>query len=125
MMVGDQPSTSAWPESHPSRILLYETLNKLGAQEAHLTDVIKRRGVGSESCESLPPDFPLHLELFRREIDIINPSRIIAFGVCAEQLLLQHLPDVRKKVRRVWHFAYGARPGNAGGFETQLRQAIL
>jgi hypothetical protein len=30
-----------------------------------------------------------------------------------------------RKYGGVWHFAYGARPGNAGGFETQLRQAIL
>jgi uracil-DNA glycosylase len=69
-------------------------------------------------------DFPVHLDLLRREIDIVKPLRIVALGVCAEQLLYEYLPEVREKVRRVWHFAYGARPGSAAGFEAQLRSAI-
>jgi hypothetical protein len=125
MLIGDQASTDPWPETHPSRVLLYGTLIKLGVPDAHLTDVIKKRGQGSESCKRLPADFPLHLDLLRREIDIIQPSRIVALGACAEQLLLEYLPEVGKDVRRVWHFAYGTRPGRAEGFEAQLRAAIL
>jgi hypothetical protein len=125
IVIGDQPSTVSWPESHPSRALLYGTLIKLGAPDAHLTDVIKRRGKGSESRNTLPADLHIHLDLLRREIDIIQPVRIVALGVCAEQLLLEHVPEVREKVRRVWHFAFGARPGRAEGFEAQLRAAIL
>ena len=125
MLIGDQPSTDPWPETHPSRVLLYGTLAKLGAPDAHLTDVIKRRGKSSESCWRLPVDFPLHLDLLRREIDIVQPSRIIALGACAERLLLEHLPEVQKDLRRAWHFAYGTRPGRAEGFEAQLRAAIL
>jgi hypothetical protein len=97
---------------------------KLGVPDAHLTDVIKRRGESSESCNKLPPDFSVHLDLLRREIDIIQPSRIVVLGYCAEKLLLDHLPDVREKVRRVWHFAYGARGSNAAVFEKQMRAAI-
>lgn len=125
MVIGDQPSTDSWPEWHPSRVLLYGTLIKLGVPDAHLTDVIKRRGKGSESRKSMPVDFPLHLEILRREIKIIQPYRIIALGDCAEQLLVDHMPEVQEKVRRVWHFAYGSRPGKADGFEAQLRAAIL
>ena len=125
IVIGDQPSTASWPEAHPSRALLYGTLARLGVPDAHLTDVIKRRGRGSESRKSLPTDFSVHVDLLRREIDIIQPFRIVALGVCAEQLLLEHLPEVREKVRRVWHFAFGARPGRAEGFEAQLRAAIV
>jgi uracil-DNA glycosylase len=125
MVVGDQPSTSSWPESHPSRKLLYETLIELEVPDAHLTDVVKRRGKGSESSRKLPADFRVHIGLLRREIEIIQPSRIVALGSSAEQLLLEHLPEVREKVRRAWHFAYGARPGRAGGFKAKLRTAIF
>lgn len=124
MIVGDQPSTHPWPEWHPSRVLFYGALVNLGISDAHLTDIIKRRGKGSESRRALPADFPVHLDLLRREIEIIQPFRIVALGVCAEQLLLENIPDVQKKVRRVWHFAYGARPGRASGFEAQLRAAV-
>ncbi len=125
MMVGDQPSTAPWPETHPSRILLYETLVKLGVPDAHLTDVIKRRGTRSESRKALPEDFRLHIEILRREIEIVRPDRIVALGRLAEQLLLEHVPEVRKDVRWAWHFAYGTRPGKADGFEASLRAAIL
>lgn len=99
MLIGDQPSTDPWPETHPGRVLLYGTLIKLGVPDAHLTDVIKRRGKGSESRKRLPADFPLHLDLLRREIGIIQPFRIVALGACAEQLLLEHLPEVREDAR--------------------------
>lgn len=124
MVIGDQPSTSPWPESHPSRLLLYKALIKLGLPDAHLTDVIKRRGKGSESKKTFPTDFSVHLGILRREIDIINPSRIVALGYCAEWLLAEYLPELQKKVRRVWHFAYGARPGKADGFEQRFRDAV-
>jgi len=125
VVVGDQPSTSSWPESHPSRRLLYDTLIELEVPDAHLTDVIKRRGKGSESRKTLPADFRVHIDLLRREIEIIQPSRIVALGSSAEQLLLENLPEVRERVRRAWHFAYGARPGRAEDFKAKLRTAIF
>ena len=124
MIVGDQPSTDSWPETHPSRVLLYGTLIELGVPNAHLTDVIKRRGRGSESCKALPSDFNRHLEIVRHEIDIVQPERIIALGACAERLLVEYLPRERHKIRKVWHFAYGARPGRGRGFMEQMRCAI-
>lgn len=63
-------------------------------------------------------------EILRREIEIVQPSRIVALGACAERLLVEYVPEVREKVRRVWHFAYGARAGKSEGFEKQLRAAI-
>jgi len=89
-----------------------------------LTDVIKRRGRGTESRNKLPTDLKVHVEILRREIEIVQPSRIVALGACAEKLLVEYVPEVREKVRRGWHFAYGARPGRSEGFEAQLRAAI-
>jgi hypothetical protein len=45
VIVGDQPSTSAWPKSHPNRRAFYDTLTKIGVSDAHLTDLYKKRGV--------------------------------------------------------------------------------
>jgi uracil-DNA glycosylase len=126
IVIGDQPSTSPWPKGHRSRTLLYETLIKLGVPDAHLTDVIKKRGPGGESRKKLPSDFSVHLDLLRREIAIIQPSRIVALGECAEQLLRDYLPDLQDKVRGAKHFAWGARPGTGNDvvFETEFRAAI-
>ena len=96
MLIGDQPSTDPWPETHPGRVLLYGTLIKLGVPDAHLTDVIKRRGKGSESRKRLPADFPLHLDLLRREIGIIQPFRIVALALAPNSFCLSTCPRSEK-----------------------------
>jgi uracil-DNA glycosylase len=123
LMVGDQPSTDPWPEGHPSRRLLYGTLIQLRLTDAHLTDVIKLRGKGSASRKTLPPDFEAHASVFRREIEIIQPQRIIAFGENAERLLRATFPEVTQIVRRVLHFSYAARWNRQLEFVEQLRAA--
>jgi hypothetical protein len=123
IVIGDQPSTSPWPKGHASRTLLYDTIIKLGVADAHLTDVIKKRGKGSESRKKLPSDFVVHLDILRREIEIIQPSRVVALGECAEWLLHNHLPDLKDKVHGTKHFAWGVR-GNNVAFETEFRAAI-
>jgi hypothetical protein len=135
IVIGDQPSTSDWLEGFGSRTLFYRTLVKLGVPDAHLTDVIKRRGTSGESCKKLPADFSVHLDLLGREIDIIQPCRIVALGKCAEKLLLDNLPaELGEMVRLAWHFSYGAYgfskdpaipPSKyAVGFEKLMRAAI-
>ena len=42
-IVGDQPSTSLWPPSNPNRRAFYELLTRVGASNAHLTDLYKKR----------------------------------------------------------------------------------
>jgi hypothetical protein len=124
MMVGDQPSTDPWPECHPSRVLLYGTLIQLGLTDAHLTDVIKRRGKSSESRKLLPCDFEEHASVFRREVEIIDPKRIVAFGYTAERLLRGRFSEVSPMVRRVLHFSHAARWKRELEFVEQLRAAI-
>jgi hypothetical protein len=43
-VVGDQPSTSEWEDSHRNRRVFYDLLPLIGVGNAHLTDFYKRRG---------------------------------------------------------------------------------
>ena len=47
-IVGDQPSKNEWLPKHPNPRVFYDTLRKLGLQNAHLTDLYKKRGENSE-----------------------------------------------------------------------------
>jgi len=43
-IVGEQPSMDEWLPEHPNRRVFYETLEKVGLQNADLTDLYKKRG---------------------------------------------------------------------------------
>src|SRR5205085_2177720 len=106
-LVGDQPSLSEWPESDPNRRVFYDTLAEVGLTNAHITDLVKRRGASSElHYRGLPPDFAEHLAFFREEVALLQPVRIIAMGRTTEKLIREHLPELRSQLRYVWHFAY-------------------
>jgi hypothetical protein len=104
-LVGDQPSTSPWPASNPHRRLFYDAIAGLGLTNAHVTDVYKRRGKPSALRKGLPEDFNRHLELFREELRILQPMRIVPMGALAHELIWGHLPEVRPLVRDARHFA--------------------
>jgi hypothetical protein len=123
VIVGDQPSKSLWNESHPHRRIYYDTLEKVGATNAHLTDLYKRRGESSSLEEKIPDDFAQHLEFFKRELDIVKPTRIVALGQLAYKLLQANLPGL-KDLGQVWHFAYVYRSGKSHLYEAQMRRAI-
>src|SRR5436190_17202876 len=53
-IVGDQPSTDEWGPEHPNRRVFYDTLQKVGLQNAHLTDLYKKRGLSSGLKSGLP-----------------------------------------------------------------------
>src|SRR5260221_14196019 len=80
LIVGDQPSTSEWPSSHPNRRAFYDRLPKVGAANAHITDLYKRRGKAGALRQGIPGDFGLHVELFRNELALVQPTRVVALG---------------------------------------------
>jgi hypothetical protein len=123
-IVGDQPSRSEWRPSHPNRRGFYGLLRKIGEPNAHLTDVYKKRGDCNELRSGLPDDFQEHLKLFRKEIEILQPTRIVALGQLSYQLLMQHVPDWRPAFRRVWHFSYAVRTGRLSEYEVDMCRAI-
>lgn len=124
VIVGDQPSTSSWPESHPNRRAFYYTIQRVGVADAHLTDLYKRRGLSGQLKAGLPHDFEFHLSFFRRELEILKPKRVVAVGWLAFNLLFQHVAEVRPILRRMWHFSYVVRYGRLHLYEANMRNAI-
>jgi len=123
-IVGDQPSTSPWPESHPNRRAFYDTLKKAEVSDAHLTDLYKKRGRSSAMRNGLPDDFEEHLLFFRREIEILKPTRVVAVGKLAYDLMFQHLEEMRPILGLMWHFSFVVRFGLLHKYEANMRKAI-
>ena len=122
-VVGDQPSTDPWPVEHPHRRAYYDLLADEGVGDAHLTDLYKKRGQAGELKNGLPTDFQEHLEFFLKEVDILQPTTILAMGKDAYNLLRQHTPKLYKRCFRVWHFGT-VRRGKLEEFQTSLRNGI-
>ena len=118
MFVAERPSTNR--ERFPA--LLYNLLEKCGAAGSHLTDVIKSRGkVG----EPYPENMAVHRRVFDREIEIVRPRLIVAFGQKVYDLLQFSLAGSGVKIRHVWHYSYAARwPGKRRAFQEQIQNAL-
>jgi len=123
-IVGDEPSTSSWDRAHPHRRIFYDTLKKVGASNAHLTDLYKKRGYSGGLQNSLPQDFQNHLKYFRRELEIVKPIRVVAIGWLAYNLLRYHLPELNPMLGRMWQFSYVGRSGKSHLYEAHMRRAI-
>jgi hypothetical protein len=128
MFIGDQPSTNEWRECDAGRRLFYGKLLKYSSAEAHLTDFYKRRGKGSALRQwrkhGLPPDWhTIHKPVLERELAIVNPVRIVAIGGLAYELIDHFMPNLRPRLVRMAHFAYGVKPGKLLDFEVSFRLA--
>jgi hypothetical protein len=86
--------------------VFYETLHKVGLQNAHLTDLYKKRGLSSGLERGLPDDFPNHVDFFRKEIEILQPALIVGLGQLAQRLLIQNITDWKRPIPRIWHFSH-------------------
>lgn len=123
-IVGDQPSTSKWDVNNRNRRGFYDTLIKIGAANAHITDLYKRRGKSGELREHIPDDLQEHIKFFRKEVELLSPTRILALGELAYQFLSLFTPELTPKLKQVWHFAYAVRYGKISEYELQLRDAM-
>ena len=120
MFVGERPSTGKF--NGPSARLLYSLLEKYGVSDAHLTDVIKTRG---KAGEPYPEDMALHRRIFDREVEIVEPNLIIAFGPKVYDLLQFSLAGSGIKIRTVWHYSYTRRGNNKqDAFDEQVKNAL-
>jgi len=126
-IVGDQPSTAEWGPGHPSRIMFYQTLQNVGLHNAHLTDLYKKRGFSSSLDPALlPDDFLEHVNLLRREIEILRPKLIVGLGQLAQRLLNQSLPEWRDPIPRIYHFSHVVKEGlDTKQYENNMREIIL
>jgi uracil-DNA glycosylase family 4 len=120
MFVGERPSTGKY--GGPSDRHLYRLLEELGIENSHLTDVIKVRG---KVEDPYPEEMGPHKRIFDKEIEIIQPRMIIAFGQKVYDLLQFSLAGTGIKIRQTYHYAY-ARWGAAKAvlIEKQLRQIV-
>lgn len=119
MIVAERPSTGTFG-SKADR-LLYSLLGEYGAADTHLTDVIKSRGrVDDAYPANLAPD----KSFFDRELEIVQPKRIIAFGDKVHDMLKFMLAGHGIPVLKTWHYANGGRwPKRADIFIEQMRNA--
>lgn len=126
VLVGDQPSTSPWLKSHPSRRTFYDTLNRIEASDAHLTDLYKKRGRSSALRNApLPNDFNDHLLFFQREIEILQPTHVVGVGKLAYDLMFRHLEKLRPVlVGWMWHFSYVVQADLQHKYEANMRKSI-
>jgi len=123
-IVGDQPSTSDWGDSNPNRRVFYDLLRQVGAGDAHLTDLYKRRDKAGSLRRALPEDFPEHVRFFREELALLKPLRVVALGRLAYQLLWDHVSEVRPNLSWMWHFAYVVRYNKKAFYENNMRLAF-
>lgn len=110
-------------------------MKSLGLQEAHLTDLYKRRGrIGELRRDPLPSDFDHHLDFFAKELEVLKPSHLLVMGTKTFELVTSRLPAVLDQlpgisapvIQKVWHFgsvAYGNRQAFEQSFHSALRAA--
>jgi uracil-DNA glycosylase len=120
MFVGERPSTGHFPSKRD--LILYRLLEKNKVFGSHLTDIIKCRGkVEAPYPEDLKPD----RECFEKELYIIKPKMIVAFGNKVHDLLQFYLAGRGIKLLRIPHYAvsrWGMK--RKRGFEKQLRKVV-
>lgn len=121
MLVAERPSTGGGAQGgHPR--LLYDLLEKHGAANAHLTDLIKSR---ARADAPYPADMSLHRRIFDRELEIVAPRVIVTFGKKVYDLLQFSLAGSGITIRPIWHYAYARRGADkAREFEKQIRDAL-
>lgn len=120
MIVAERPSTGQF--GNRSAELLYSLLEKYGASDAHITDVIKSRG---RVDDPYPADIAADRYFFDRELEIVRPTRIVAMGKKVYDLLQFALAGTGIQIRQVWHYAYPGRyPQRIEEFEEQMRGAL-
>lgn len=118
MIVAERPSTGTFFRT--SDRLLYALMEKYGAANAHLTDVIKSRGkVG----DPYPDDIRADRVFFDRELEIVQPKRIVTFGQKVHNLLQFTLAGSGIPVVQTWHYASGRYPNKRAVFEEQMKFA--
>ena len=120
MFVGERPSTGNFNDK-PARFL-YSLLEKHGVPNAHLTDVIKTRAVVNELY---PKDMSPHWHILNREIEIIQPRIVIAFGPKVYNLLQLTLSVHKFPLKQIHHYAsarWGADKENI--LDEQIRAAV-
>jgi hypothetical protein len=57
-------------------------------------------------------------------LDVVRPTRVVALGKHAYDLLVQHVPEVRPILGWMWHFAFAVRCGRLSEWELNALTAV-
>lgn len=125
-VIGEQPSGSRWSAQDRGRRLLYDGLVDCGAMDAHLTDIIKSRGVGPEWKEWPAEQLCSHIDLLRREITLLHAKQFIVLGTQARNLFAAHFPQHAASTKMVPHFGYLRRvpPEKVDAWKDDFRKTL-
>jgi hypothetical protein len=105
-VIAEQPSGSRWPPGDRGRRLLYDSLRACGAEQAHLTDIVKTRGKGHEWRLWPPERLRPHIDLLRRELAELKPERLILLGSDAARLFSTHFAKEAAAAKKIPHFGF-------------------
>lgn len=121
MFVAERPSTAKEELSGSAKSLLYPFLEEIGAGDGHLTDAIK---TPAKVGEPDPEDIAHHWRFLDREIEIVRPRLIVAFGQRVYHWL-QFPAAVRGiEIQRVRHYSHAGRWGKGDAWKAELRKVL-
>ncbi|MEM2313093.1 MAG: uracil-DNA glycosylase family protein [Candidatus Nezhaarchaeales archaeon] len=122
--VCQRPSTRGGEALDKFTLRFYELLRRSGFEDAHVTDIVKCRGLARKLPKYMVENcFPFLL----KEISILKPKLIVAVGKEAYKILARRLKDVEKcageslRLEYVTHFAYRFSKGVDEGLEKGLK----
>lgn len=111
--VGQKPSTSSFPDSAVN--LLYDTLAEYGFHNAHITDLTKERGKVPEN--GIPHEEVARMRpYFRREVEILQPERLIAMSRYTEKALKYMAVTDGIEISYLHHYSWADGRGNKDVF---------
>jgi hypothetical protein len=109
-LVGSKPSQNA--EGFPTRHdeFFYELVKNNGLEHAHITDISKLKGPAGAEIEA--EELERNLPILEREVEVLNPSLIVAMGDDAADLVdkVPLFDDIT--TTQVYHYTYGTAYGN-------------
>ncbi len=102
VIVGWRPSRSPFPNVDANKAF-YDILTEFGLENAHLTNVIKSRG---RKDEPDPSNFPLHEEIFVRELEILDAWHgVVPMGSAYDRVAALTLNRGMKPIARLPQYA--------------------
>ena len=100
-------------------LLFYELMKKYGFEDAHITDLVKCRGIAGEISTREIDNCLLYLE---EEIRILKPKLIIAVGRKVYEVLTEKLELGSMRVEKITHYSYAFRYNRAEKLEEEFRR---
>lgn len=97
--IAPRPSTGKFPSWRTK--IFYGLLNEFDLNDSHLTDFVKCRGPAGGKNQEM--EETCYEEIFKEEIEIIEPDLVVAIGREAEKLCERYLGS--RNLKKITHYA--------------------